>query len=548
MHFDDSQLKEVLLSGGYISETDAKKADDFSRAHGVSFLEYLKNNEVINGDLLGQALSEYFQLPYLNLELHRPSDELIFLISEEIARKYHLVVTERNQEGVTVTTDNPKQADLSVLLKKLFPREKVNLSFSLTEQIVELLFSYRKTLKERFDEIIEKGDSVASKILAEILSDAFMYKTSDIHLEPQEKEVLLRFRIDGVLREMLHISLNYYENIVNRIKVASGLRIDEHDGAQDGAVQYREGDSTIDMRVSIIPTIYGEKIVFRLLSQYLQSLHFSDLGLSSAHQEMLQRVAKKPFGQILVTGPTGSGKSTTLYAVLKYLHNPEVNITTIEDPVEYKIPGVNQIQVNTHTNLTFANGLRYIVRQDPDIILVGEIRDHETAEIAVNAALTGHLLLSTFHANTAATAIPRLLDMGVEPYLLASTLELIVAQRLVRKICSQCRVTDSVLLSDILKKFPSLKGFLPVKKSFSLFRGKGCTACKGSGYKGRTGVFELIVLDPALKDLILKGPSTKEVWTLARKNGASSMFEDGLEKIKNGVTTFEELLRVVEPY
>ncbi len=548
MRFDDSQLREILLSGGYISEIDAKKADEYSQSHKLSFLEYLKNHGIINSDLLGQALSEYYGVPYFNLELHQPSDTLMFLVPEGVARKYHIIVIENDDSTVTVTTDNPKQPEISVVLKKLFPSKKAKLCFSLTEHIVNLLFLYRRPLQERFDEIVRQGEAVASNILSEILGDAFMYKTSDIHFEPQETEVLLRFRIDGVLREILRIPLNYYENIVNRIKVASDLRIDEHSTAQDGSVQYHEGDSAVDMRVSIIPTIHGEKIVFRLLSQYIQSLHFSDLGFSSEHQEILEAVVKKPFGQILVTGPTGSGKSTTLYSILKYLQSPEINITTIEDPVEYKIPGVNQTQVNTHTNMTFANGLRYIVRQDPDIILVGEIRDHETAEIAINAALTGHLLLSTFHANTGATAIPRLVDMGVEPYLLSSTLELIVAQRLVRKICPQCRVTDSVSVLDLLKKYPYLKSFLTSKKTLSLFRGKGCVACKGSGYKGRTGVFEMIVLDDDIKSLILKLPSAKEIWAVARKNGAKSMFEDGLEKIKNGVTTFEELLRVVEPY
>lgn len=548
MNFDDSQLRDILLNGGYITKSDSEKAEKFTKSHDISLLEYFLDRGVISLDLLGQALSEYYAVPYINLELHRPSHELIFRTPEDIARKYHLVVTSESAGTLTVATDDPQQTELSGVLKKLFPGKKVTIAFALSSQITDLLFSYRKSLSDRFALIVQKGETVAAKILAEVLSDAFMYKTSDIHFEPQEKEVILRFRIDGVLREMLHLPSNYYDNIVNRIKVAAGLRIDEHDAAQDGAVQYREGESVVDMRVSIVPTIYGEKVVFRLLSQYLQSLHFSDLGLSTHQQEFLQNAANKPFGQILVTGPTGSGKSTTLYAILKYIHRPEINITTIEDPVEYKIAGVNQIQVNPHTNLTFATGLRYIVRQDPDVILVGEIRDRETAEIALNAALTGHLLLSTFHANTAATAIPRLLDMGMEPYLLSSTLELVVAQRLVRKICTQCRVTDTTSLSDIAKKYPLVKDFLPSKKGFSMFRGKGCEACKGTGYRGRTGVFEMIITDADMKELILKQPSTQQVWNLARKNGSTSMFDDGLEKVKAGITTFEELLRVVEPY
>ena len=300
------------------------------------------------------------------------------------------------------------------------------------------------------------------------------------------------------------------------------------------------------MRVSVIPVLDGEKITIRLLAEYVKGFTFSDLGVSGKDQEVFMSAAKKPFGMILVTGPTGSGKTTTLYALLKMLNNPAVNITTIEDPVEYKIPGVNSIQVNPQTNLTFAKGLRSIVRQDPDIILVGEIRDLETAEIAVNAALTGHLLFSTFHANDAATAIPRLLDMGVEPFLMASTLELVIAQRLVRKICDQCRVSFTPKAEELDKTFPDTKKFFP-KSLPTLYKGKGCKNCGNTGYKGRTAIFEFIEVRGEMRELILKRPSTQEIQELARKNGSLSLFDDGLEKVKNGITTIEELLRVAMP-
>ena len=261
---------------------------------------------------------------------------------------------------------------------------------------------------------------------------------------------------------------------------------------------------------------------------------------------MITTAAKKPFGMILVTGPTGSGKTTTLYALVKILNKIDVNIMTIEDPVEYKIMGINQIRVNTQTNLTFAKGLRSIVRQDPDIILVGEIRDKETAEISVNAALTGHLLLSTFHANDSATAIPRLLDMSVEPFLLASTLEVIIAQRLVRKICSNCRASKQVSIATIKKLLPEAEQYF-VGKTINLYHGKGCEVCSGSGYKGRTAIFEIIQINKELKELILKNPSTNQIWEVARRYGSRSLFEDGIDKVKNGVTTINELLRVAEP-
>ena len=315
--------------------------------------------------------------------------------------------------------------------------------------------------------------------------------------------------------------------------------------AQDGSIHFVKNERIIDFRVSIIPIIEGEKIVMRLLSEYVKAFALADLGLNALHQKLIKEASQKPFGMILVTGPTGAGKTTTLYAVLKILNHIDINITTIEDPIEYRIAGLNQIQVNLQTNLTFAKGLRSIVRQDPDVILVGEIRDNETAEIAVNAALTGHLLLSTFHANDAATAIPRLLDMGIEPFLLASTMEVLIAQRLVRKVCQSCRHSYFVSLNELSKFFPSAKEYF--SKTNTLYKGKGCHVCNQTGYKGRIAIFEFISITPKMKELILTNPSTKRIWELATKEGAQTLFEDGLIKVKQGETTIEELLRVAAP-
>jgi type II secretory ATPase GspE/PulE/Tfp pilus assembly ATPase PilB-like protein len=349
-----------------------------------------------------------------------------------------------------------------------------------------------------------------------------------------------------MLRLAGSVTMEYYENVLNRIKIQSNLRTDEHFSPQDGAIRFINKDSSVDLRVSIAPTLDGEKVVIRILAEYVKGLTFVDLGFSDYHIKLIEEASKKPFGMILVSGPTGSGKTTSLYALIKKLNTPEVNVTTIEDPVEYRMFGANQIQVNQKTNLTFAKGLRAIVRQDPNVILVGEIRDGETAETAVNAALTGHLLLSTFHANDAATSIPRLLEMNIEPFLLASTLELIIAQRLVRRVCESCRYGYKEKISAMKETFPQAKDYF-AGTEITLYKGKGCSTCNGTGYKGRTAIVEMINVTRAIKELINNKPSSEEVWKLAKAEGAKSLFADGIEKVKMGVTTLEEVIRVASP-
>lgn len=547
MNIDIKNLKEILLKGNYITEDDAKKAEAFLKTHDISFVDYLFQQGLINKDLLGQAIAEYFKVSYSDLNSASISAAQINLIPEEIAKKNRVVVFSQDKKTIVLTTDNPTNKGLIPEIQKIFPDKKLKVNYSLPEDIDALFVHYQKSLETRFSKIIEKKDRVAPEILEEIFDDALVYKASDIHFEPQIKEVIVRFRVDGVLYEAGRVPREYYENILNRIKVKSGLRIDEHFSAQDGSLRYEKEGKVVDMRTSIAPTVEGEKVVLRVLAAYIQGLNLGDIGLSSVHQELLMAAVNKPFGMILVVGPTGSGKTTTLYSLLKILNSPDVNITTIEDPVEYKVLGINQIQVNPQTNLTFAKGLRSIVRQDPDTILVGEIRDQETAEIAVNAALTGHLLLSTFHANDAATTIPRLIDMGTEPFLLASTIEVIIAQRLVRKICDNCRHSVTKKQSDF--NTPQLKLSMPYfsGKTVTLYEGKGCDVCGNTGYKGRTAIFEFINITPNMEELITKKPSTQDVWRLARKEGSQSLFEDGILKVKNGITTLEELLRVAEP-
>lgn len=540
-------IKDILIKGNYVSVEDIKKAEDFAKARRGSIVDYLLNQGLITKQLLGQAIAEGFGVRYADLGAHQPTREQVLRVPDFIAEKYRVVLFSENDSAIEFATDNPDQPELLSDLQAVFPDKKFTIAYALTEDINTAFIHYRKSLATRFGKIIESNNKIAPEIIDEVFEDALAYRASDIHIEPQEKEVVLRFRVDGVLHEAGRIPKEYYENILNRIKVKARLRIDEHFSAQDGAMRYeRSGSKPVDMRVSVVPTLDGEKVAIRLLAEYVKSFSLSDIGLSATHEKLFTDASKKPFGMILVVGPTGSGKTTTLYALLKILNRPEVNVTTIEDPVEYKIAGINQIQVNTETNLTFAEGLRSIVRQDPNIILVGEIRDKETAEISVNAALTGHLLLSTFHANDAATAIPRLLDMGVEPFLLASTLEVIAAQRLVRRICESCRLSYQEKRDVVSRRFAGAERFFP-QESVTLYKGKGCTVCNGTGYHGRTALFEFVNITPEMEELVLKNPSTAQIWELARVQGSRSLFEDGLEKVFSGLTTLEELLRVSAP-
>lgn len=546
MPFTNDQLLEILEKHEYLTHEEierAKKSALESRRHA---LQVVLDDELIDHDLIGQAVAEEYKVPYADLHANPPTKETLALISSDLAKKQRLVVFSQTTKKIVVTTDQPQEKELEKVIQGLFAKKKVEIAYSLSEDIDAVLASYRNSLKTRFQEILETSEHIAPDIIDQILSDAVSYQASDVHFEPQKTEVVVRFRIDGALREAGVLPKEGYDTVVNRIKVQSRLRIDDHFSAQDGSMRFEKDEHQVDLRTSIIPTVEGEKIVLRLLGTYVGNLSLDRLGLSDTNAELLKKTANKPFGMIIVTGPTGSGKTTTLYALIQLLNTMDINITTIEDPVEYKIGYVNQIQVNAQTNLTFAKGLRAIVRQDPDVILVGEIRDQETAEIAVNAALTGHLLLSTFHANDASTAVPRLLDMGVEPFLLSSTLEMVVSQRLVRRICASCRISVNYSFKELKQQLRNPEAYFDAKKPSTLYQGKGCETCSGTGYKGRTSLFELIAFTPELKQVILKRPSAQEIWGTARAQGAVSLFEDGLEKVKEGQTTLEELLRVAE--
>lgn len=544
------ELKSLLLAGNYISKADMTKAEEYVERTGGDLVHYFLAEQLITKDLLGQAIAEFYRASYANLTTNRPAKETVLTIPKDFALKYRLVLfkIDKTKKIATVSTDNPTKTKSSSGLASLgryLGVEKLIVAYSLPEDIDDVLLFYRDPLSARLEAIVTAGERVAPLLFDEIVEEATIFRASDLHFEPKEDGVLVRFRIDGVMTEQCRFSRDVYSNIVNRIKVRSNLRLDDHFSAQDGAIRHQLANGAhADMRISIVPTLDGEKIVIRLLSEYVRDFTMADVGLSERDQHILQENSDRPFGMILVIGPTGSGKTTTLYALLKNVATPDINVTTIEDPVEYKISNVNQIQVNEATNLTFAAGLRSIVRQDPDVILVGEIRDIETAEISVNAALTGHLLFSTFHANDSATAIPRLLEMGVEPFLLASTLNLVVAQRLARRLCNKCRYSYVVKRTELKKTFPLVDKYFGKKDSITLYQGKGCSSCNHSGYNGRIALFEFLQVSREMQDMILKRPSTQEIWDLAVRQGALSMFEDGVEKAKNGITTLDEVMRV----
>lgn len=572
MPLTDADLGKILTEQNYVSAEELKQALEQAQQRSVSLKTVLVEMGLLTEDLHESALAEYYKLPFADLQQLQPPPEVVGLLPEEVARAYSCVVVKQDENGVMVATADPSNTKLEEGVRwnigqktVIFPDQPGGAEIAAKQKRqkflgrIQFLYAprgavegtfvhYRKPLATRFQAIITKQRKVAPEIITEIFNDAIELRASDIHFEPQEKFVLVRFRVDGVMHEAGRIPKEYYEGVVNRIKIESNMQIDEHFAAQDGAIRYRTPEgNTMDIRVSIVPIVDGEKIVCRLLSEYVRTLTLFDLGFSETYRSILEKAAHKPFGMILATGPTGAGKSTTLYALMKMRNHPDVNISTIEDPVEYKVPGINHIQVNPDSNLTFATGLRALVRQDPNIILVGEIRDGETAAIAVNAALTGHLLFSTLHANDAATAVPRLLDMGVEPFLLASTLEVVIGQRLVRRICGQCRFSYTIPYEEAVKLFPGADRFFTKGDATRLYRGKGCEACNGTGYKGRVGIYELLEITPEIEQLIVARASSTDLNNMARRQGMHVMFDDGFAKMRAGQTTIEELLRVAAP-
>lgn len=561
----EPRVAELLVRGGVVSRDQLNKAQQKGRDSGSSVMKELVQLGFTTEQTLTEFLAKQFGIEKIELTSEEIEESVFALIPPQLTQKHQIVPTKLNGSTLTVAMADP--TDLVAINEVKF----------ITGYGVRVVLAspsaIKKTLDHRFggityDDVLKKfGDGDMEVILEQddvnlqelqqatmeapvvtlvnaILADAAKRRASDIHIEPYEKLFRVRFRIDGVLQEIMSPPLRLKNPLVSRLKVMAGLDIAERRLTQDGRIKLKMGVSgELDIRVSILPTLFGEKVVMRLLDKSNLQLDMAKLGFDPQTLENFQEAIHKPFGMILITGPTGSGKSTTLYSALSELNKADVNISTAEDPVEYNLVGINQVQVREQIGLNFASCLRSFLRQDPDIIMVGEIRDLETAQIAVKAALTGHLVLSTLHTNDAPSTIDRLINMGVEPFLLTSSINLIAAQRLVRRICDKCKesieVTPEALINLGVDASEAAGGF-------PIFRGRGCNNCNDTGYRGRLAIYEILVMHEGLKELILKSASAADLKREAVKSGMSTLRMSALQKVRDGLTTIEETIRVTD--
>jgi len=580
MRVEPQQLKAFLLDAGLI--TDKQFDDCFKKAEKTKQKvgDVLVSEGLISQEELIKLEAYILGVPFVNLEKEIISSDILKIIPEPIARSHNIVAFRKSGNNLEVAMLDPEDLRTVEFIKKT-ANLKILPRLTTPESIKNVLQQYQKTLEAEFGEIIKKEAGIIKPVKEEevieekaellkaaeelpvirivdtLLKHAILQRASDIHIEPLEKEVIVRYRIDGILHDTMTLPKQVSSGIVARIKVLSNLKLDEHRLPQDGRFKIETEDYRYSIRVSILPIFDGEKIVMRLLPETTKALTLEGLGLRNESLEKVQDNLRRPIGMVLVTGPTGCGKTTTLYSMMEILNEPGVNISTVEDPIEYRMPRINQTQVNPKIGLTFANGLRALVRQDPDILMVGEIRDNETAGLAINAALTGHLVLSTLHTNTAAGAIPRLIDMKAEPFLISSTLNLILAQRLVRRLCEEKEkytLKDSELNN--IAKYCNLEKILKILKEEHLvkpkadwkevifYRPKPTKECP-EGYRGRIGIFETLAVTETIKELIVKEATSDDIQAQAQREGMRTMIEDGFIKAVQGITSIEEVLRVI---
>ena len=544
-----------LLEAGLIKEEDLGKAQEFQKREGGSLGLALVRTGAIDDASYSNFLGKIYNLPVVQLDQIDISADCIDLIPGDVAGKFQVLPLRREGRVLTVAMANPSN---------IFAIDDIKFITSLDVQPV---VCGELAIKKAIDKFYATGDSLASimegleedieiveeqeeedslagqesqnapvvKLVNTLLAEAVKIGASDIHIEPYERNVRVRYRIDGVLEEVMEPPLKLKNAIISRLKIMSELDIAERRIPQDGRIKIKIGEKKIDLRVSSLPTIYGEKVVMRILDKSNLNIDLAKFGMEERAMADILKAIAAPYGMMLVTGPTGSGKTTTLYSCLSRLNTPELNIMTAEDPVEYNLDGINQVQVREEVGLTFASALRAFLRQDPNVVMVGEIRDLETASIATKASLTGHLVLSTLHTNDAPSTINRMIDMGVEPFLVASSTVLIMAQRLVRRICNNCKAVEKVpedALTDI-----------GLATDTVVYKGQGCDQCGGNGYSGRQGLFEVMTVTPEIREMILDRASTAELEQKAREQGMLTLREDGLLKIKKGITTVEEVLR-----
>lgn len=570
------EVKKIILQGKLIPKEQLEEAWGKIDKENFDFAQYLVERNLISENILYEALANYFGVPFIDLRRQTIRKDILTLIPEPIVQNHQIIAFEKDEKIIKIGCLDPQDLEIFEFLKK-----KTNLGIKIylttPTSIKEALTQYHKGISAEFKQI-SKGEEESKlatpkelKQLAEdlpivrivdtLLEYAIFEEASDIHIEPAEKDIIIRYRIDGILREVMRLPKSIQEGVIARIKILSRLKIDEHRLPQDGRFKISTADYKISFRVSILPVFDGEKVVLRLLNESFQVLTLEQLGFQLKALKIVRENLKKPHGIIMVTGPTGSGKTTTLYTLLEMLNTPEVNILTVEDPIEYRMPRVNQSQVNPRIGYTFATGLRALLRQDPNIIMVGEVRDNETAETSYHAGMTGHLVLTTLHTNNAVTTLPRLLEMGIPPFLISSTTNLVIAQRLVRKICLNCIQSYTLTkkaIEDIEIHF-SLKSILEILEkegvilsskapieSLLFYKGRGCKQCNNTGYKGRIGIYEVLEVTGEISELILAKATTVELEKAAIKQGMLTMTQDGFIKAKNGITTLEEILRVTK--
>jgi type IV pilus assembly protein PilB len=586
MRIQNKQLKDFLLDSNLIPKEKVDENFAESEKQGKQMGALLLEKKLISEIDLRKLYAYILGIPFVDLAKNIISTDVLQVIPEPIAKKYNIIAFEKNGRDLKVAMLNPEDMQTIDFIKKKTGLKIVPCLTS-EDSIHTVLKQYERSLKAEFGDIIVRSSEEMSdvqgsgeeedqdlekvaqdlpvvRIVDTLLKHAILQSASDIHIEPEEHEVRVRYRIDGMLHDAMSLPKQTLPGIVARIKVLSNLKLDEHRLPQDGRFKIEKDEYKISFRVSILPVFDGEKIVMRLLNESAKGLTLEKMGIWGNALEVVHRQIKRPNGMILVTGPTGSGKTTTLYTIMDIINTPEVNISTVEDPVEYRMPRINQTQVNAKIGMTFAAALRSLLRQDPDILMVGEIRDKETLEIAIHAAMTGHLVLSTLHTNSAAGALPRMLDMGAEPFLVASTTNVIIAQRLVRKVCPDCRVEytlsdkevkileasfriDEIL--DYLKKAELIKGKIKSADkwtSIKFFKAKGCDQCNHEGYHGRIGIYEVLDVDDDVQKMLTERSSSDAIEKMARGKGMATMVEDGFAKAVQGMTTIEEILRVTK--
>lgn len=566
MQVPDQKLKEILIRDGLIKaeDFDAILTEAVRMGHNVA--DSLISRGIISQEYLNNLLVEYFGVARAELEGREIDENILKLLPEDISRQKKVVVFAQEPDGsLDVAMEDPSDLETIEFLKR-YLKTNLKFFFATPGDMNKGLSLYSKGSSVEFKRVIEENiaasfrsraagieEAAAELPIVAIVDNLVNYgvssRASDIHLELLEDSLLVRFRIDGILHEFIRMPKEIHPSVIARIKLLAGLKLDEHLKAQDGRFRQQVGNDAVDLRVSVIPTYYGEKVEMRLLSTSQKPVSLIEIGMLADSAKIVEENIKKTYGMILVCGPTGSGKTTTLYSILSMLNRPEVNISTIEDPIEYSIKYVNQTQINPQAGITFASGLRSLLRQDPNIIMVGEVRDSETAEISINAALTGHLVFSTIHTNDAPTAVPRLLDMKVPAFLVAAVLNLIISQRLVGHICGDCIESyniDDKTVKILEKQLKDMGIEKEVKIPKLIYRGKGCATCMHSGLKGRIGIFELLEFDDEIRKYVAGADFTLEGFrSLARKKGMKTMLEDGLIKAGQGITTIDEVLRVI---